>query len=192
MNVQTATTISLASTVGGSAGVLGGTVVDPVGAVGVMAVAVTTSGAANTSALARGLGDVLLTMSSRQALLVTRPGDWGEISDPGAAIVAQAIRTGVLGSVHVVTSISATLMAVNAQVGVTVRLYDGDIATGTIIWAGKILAPTGQSRELIISGLNLVCSNGNDATLIFSAAPAAGNFETLSMTGYTTTLVDPP
>jgi hypothetical protein len=115
-------------------------------------------------------------------LLVNRAGDWVEFSDPGAATNAVATRAAVAAKSNVVTSISASVVAVNAQTPMTLRLQNG---SGNTVWALQIMPATGQSREFQLSGLNIVMTANTAAVLRFNAAPAAGNFVTCGMTGYT-------
>ena len=116
------------------------------------------------------------------ALVTSRPGDWIEFNDPGAALQASAVRLAAAGLSHYITSISACVLAVNAQAGLTLQLLDG----ASIISSWKFpIPPTGQGREFVLSGLNIGLSTNSAATLRFSAAPAAGNFQSVAMTGYT-------
>lgn len=117
------------------------------------------------------------------ALMMTRPGDWSNVSDPGAATKATTTRAAPgSGKAHVVTSITGCVLAVNAQTGLTLSLTDGTLG---VIWATKFLPPTGQGRDFQITGLNILISSNAAVTLDFNAAPAAGNFQSCAMTGYT-------
>lgn len=119
------------------------------------------------------------------ALMTTRPGDWVEFSDPGAATLATATRLAVATRSHVVTSITGSILAVNAQTGLTMRLVEDIGGTPVIRWATKFLPPTGQGRDFTLTGLNILCNVGVSVSVTFSAAPAAGNFESCALTGYT-------
>lgn len=121
------------------------------------------------------------------ALLTNRPGEWVAFSDPGATTQATATRIAPgAGKTLVVTGISACVLAVAAQTGLTLRLIDGN-SGGTVIASWKFpIPPSGQGRDLTMTGLNIVIPTTNGpATLEFSAAPAATNFESVVMTGYT-------
>lgn len=116
-------------------------------------------------------------------LLTNRPGDWSEFSDPGAATLATVTRLAApAGKAHVITGIMANCLAVNAQTGLTVQLSDSSGVRGS--WKFPLPA-TGQGRDLTITGLNIVMTTASSAVCAFNAAPAAGNFESITMTGYT-------
>jgi hypothetical protein len=116
-------------------------------------------------------------------LLVNRPGDWSEFHDPGAATLATVTRIApAAGKAHVITGIMANVLAVNAQTGLTLTLADSSGNRGS--WKFPI-PPAGQGRDLTMTGLNIVMTTASAATVAFNAAPAAGNFESITITGYT-------
>lgn len=120
-------------------------------------------------------------------LMTNRPGEWIEFSDPGAATLATCTRLAPgAGKTLVITAISACVYMPNAQTGLTLRLINGN-SGGTVIGSWKFpLRATAQGGDLSLTGLNIVLPTTNGpATLEFSAAPAAGNFESVVMTGYT-------
>lgn len=125
--------------------------------------------------------------SAGGALMTNRPGDWVEFNDPGAATVATCTRLAPgAGKTLVITGISACVYTPNAQTGLTLRLINGN-SGGTVIASWKFpIRAAGQGGDLSLTGLNIVLPTTNGpATLEFSAAPAAGNFESVVMTGYT-------
>jgi hypothetical protein len=142
------------------------------------------TGAALSSLRSSALGNLggLTASMPGPGLLTNRPGDWVAFSDPGAAVLATATRLAVAGKAHVITSIMANVLAVNAQTGLTITLAD---SSGNLASWKFPLPPTGQGRDLTMTGLNIVCTTASNVTVAFNAAPAAGNFESVCFTGYT-------
>lgn len=115
------------------------------------------------------------------ALIGARPSEWIAFSDPGAALQSVATQIAVAGRSHVVTGISACVLAVNAQPGLTLQLLSAAVVIAS--WKFPI-PPAGQGRDLTFS-LNTLIATNTAVALQFSAAPAAGNFQSTVMTGYT-------
>lgn len=115
------------------------------------------------------------------AAVVAHQGQWVAWSDPGAATLATVTKAAVAAKYHVIQAITGSVLAVNSQAGLTLRLTDG----ATDIWSTKFLPPSTQGRDFSLSGLNIRCSLNTAVTLAFNAAPAAGNFCTCAMFGYT-------
>lgn len=111
-----------------------------------------------------------------------RPGEWTAFSDPGTSAQATVTKAAVAARSHVITSISACVLAVVSQAGLTLQLRDG----ATVIGSWKFpIPPSGQGRDFVLSGLNIVIATNTAVTLEFTAAPTATNFESVVMTGYT-------
>jgi hypothetical protein len=128
----------------------------------------------------------LLTLG---AALVSLPGDWAINHVPVAATQATITRAASPGTGrHVCTSITAHLGAVAVNGTQILNLRDGTTGAGTILWSAR-LGPlvVGSSDHIELTGLNIVGSANTAMTLEFAAAPAATNFETVSMTGHDAT-----
>lgn len=116
----------------------------------------------------------------------TDPGEWTLTSSPIAATIASATRAAVAGVQHILKSINASISAVAAQGILSVVVRDGATGVGTILYQDRLIAPIGFSDRLSLTDLNISGTTGNAMTVEFTAAPAAGNFETLSASGYDT------
>lgn len=122
------------------------------------------------------------------AQLSTTPGQWSIFSAPAAHVVATATKAASPGVSHILTTISASLQAVAAQAApVQLVVRDGASGVGAIIWTERLFVTTGFDIRFTVSGLSLVGTAGNAMTVEFTAAADAGNFETLSATGYDAT-----
>jgi hypothetical protein len=140
----------------------------------------------NWDRLYSGSAANLAAFSGLGSALVHLPGDWAINHVPAAAAQATITRAaGAAGVRHVCTSISAHLGAVAVNGTQIINLRDGASGAGTILWSGR-LGPlvVGTSDHIEISGLNIVGSAATAMTLEFAAAPAATNFETVSLTGH--------
>lgn len=125
------------------------------------------------------------TFSSVGAALVAPPGNWSAFQTPAVATQATCNRAGLAGNRNICTSIQGNVSAVAAQGVLVLVLRDGATGVGTIIWStnlGPVLV--GSNVPFALSGLNIPGTTGNQMTLEFTAAPAAGNFESVAMTGY--------
>lgn len=119
--------------------------------------------------------------------LVALAGNWSQTSTPGAAAQATTTRALQAGARHVCTSIAFALAGIAAQPNIIVNLRDGASGAGTILWSMQV-GPLviGTSTQIFLSGLSIFGTAGTAMTLEFAGAPAAGNFESVAMTGYTT------
>jgi hypothetical protein len=120
--------------------------------------------------------------------VVVPPDNWAVNSTPAAATQATATKAAAAGVRHFCTSISATLAAgATAQAAAAVlNLRDGATGAGTILWSKQVILPVNGVWEVNLGSLNIPGTAGNAMTLEFSAAGAAGTFESVSMTGYDT------
>lgn len=104
---------------------------------------------------------------------------------PAAATQATVTQAAAgIGLSNVAQTISASIAAVNAQPILTLVLRDGATGVGPIIWQinmGPVLA--GDSKQFT-ANVNIPGSANTAMTLEFTAAPAAGNFETVALTSY--------
>ena len=118
-----------------------------------------------------------------------RPGsqDTAAFSTPGAATQATA-SLAAPGTTQrwICTSISATLAAgATAQAAqITLNLRNGASGAGTVIWSKSIILPINGLWEVDLTDLSIPGAYGAAMTLEFSAAGAAGTFESCALTGY--------
>lgn len=117
-------------------------------------------------------------------LVTAGPGEWALDSQPAAATQATVTRAAVAAQRHVCRSISVSLAAVAAQGIIRFNLRDGASGAGTVLWSTAMVVLAGDSKQVTISGLNIFGSVNTAMTLESSAAPAAGNFAQVSLSGY--------
>lgn len=120
-----------------------------------------------------------------------RPGtqDTGVFSTPGAAAQATAslAAPGPATQRWICTSISATFAtgATAQATQLTLNLRNGASGAGTIIWSITVpILPVNGSWSFSLADVSLPGAYGAAMTLEFSAAGAAGTFESVAMTGY--------
>lgn len=108
-------------------------------------------------------------------------------STPGAAAQATASQA-ASGATQkwMCTSISATLAtgATPQAAQLFLNLRNGASGAGSIIWSKAIILPANGVWEVNLADLNIPGAYGAAMTLEFSAAGAAGTFESVAMTGY--------
>lgn len=117
-----------------------------------------------------------------------RPGsqDTCAFSTPAVSVQATA-SLAVAGATQrwICTSISATFSAVVAQAAaVLLNLRNGASGAGSIIWSKQVSLPAGGVWEVNLTDLSIPGAYGAAMTLEFGAAGAAGNFESVAVTGY--------
>jgi hypothetical protein len=108
-------------------------------------------------------------------------------STPGSATQATATQAAAgTGFRNVCRSISATLAAGStAQASaLALNLRDGASGAGNVLWSKQVILPVNGLWEVDLTGLDIVGSPATAMTLEFSAAGAAGTFESVSMKGY--------
>lgn len=133
------------------------------------------SSAANVSATAQP-----------SASLIAFPGEWSQAHTPVAATQATTTKAaGGAGVRHVCRSISFSLMAVGLQGAINFNLRDGASGAGTILWSMSFSLPIGGHAEFSVP-VNVFGTANTAMTLESSAAPAATNFASVAMTGYST------
>lgn len=120
-------------------------------------------------------------------IITTPPGNWTEISNPAANVLATITHAaGAGGEVHVCTGITATLAAgATASAIVNVFLRDGLTTAGTILWTGVMAVLAGDSKDISLSGLSIPGTADTAMTLEFSGAGGATTVENVTLTGYT-------
>lgn len=114
----------------------------------------------------------------------TAPSEWSVERRPPVDIQATVTRAAAVGARHVAKSITWSMVAVAAQTLVDVLLRDGAAGVGTVLWSQRVQVPAGDSRQVTVSGLNIVGSSDAAMTLEFSAAPVATNYQGVALTGY--------
>lgn len=136
--------------------------------------------------LARGASAAHLALFSGVGVpLSADPGEWAVNAAPAAATIATASRAaGAVGERHVCRSLCFTIAAVAAQAPLEFVVRDGASGAGAILFRGRLSCVVGDSRDITLSGLNIVGSAATAMTVESVAAPAATNFATVSMTGY--------
>lgn len=114
--------------------------------------------------------------------------DTTAFSTPGAAAQASASFAAPTNTTQrwILTSLSATFAAgATAQAAqLFLNLRNGASGAGTIIWSKSIILPANGVWEVNLSELNIPGAYGAAMTLEFSAAGAAGTFESVAATAY--------
>ena len=126
------------------------------------------------------------TLSSG-ATMVTAPGDWAVNSTPAAATAASATKAAAGAAIrHICTGISVTLAAgATAQAAAAiVALRDGATGAGAILWSKQVILAVNGVWDVNLSGLSIVGTANTAMTLEFTAAPVAGAFASVSLTGH--------
>jgi hypothetical protein len=126
----------------------------------------------------------LAAVSGQGAGLVNGPGQRAAFQTPAAATQATCNFAAIAGARNICKSITWAVEAIIAQGDLTLVLRDGATGVGAILWAMRAGSYViGTSGNYSISGLDIVGSVNTAMTLEFTAAPAAGNFESVAMTG---------
>ena len=125
-------------------------------------------------------------MSASSYRVRTPPENWTVAHTPPAGTLATIAKAADPVNRHFCTGISATLAAgTTAQAAAAILvLRDGASGAGTILWSKQVILPTNGLWEVNISGLNIPGTKNTAMTLEFTAAGAAGTFESVAMTGY--------
>lgn len=111
---------------------------------------------------------------------------WAVQAQPAAAAVATISKAAAGANYrHVATSITVCVSAVAAQAPLAFNLRDGATGAGAILWTVKLSAPLGYGQCVTVGDLAITGSLNTAMTLESAAAPAASNFATVSLTGYT-------
>jgi len=146
-------------------------------------------GALPTAVAADQRVNAYLDREGRQIVRPWGAGAWSNVNFPAANTRASSTRAaGAAGVRHVCTGITVALAAgatAPAAVQLDVRLRDGILDTGTILWqmAISIPATAGAMSGVTRSGLFIPGSAATAMTLEFSAAGGANTFESVSFEG---------
>lgn len=114
-------------------------------------------------------------------------GNWSVTNAPAVNVTATITRAGVAGQRHICTSIAATTL--NGGVFAANQLLvlrDGAAGAGAILWSQLISGLVAGTFSIDLSALAIVGTAGNAMTLEFTLTPAAGGFQSVALTGYTT------
>jgi hypothetical protein len=128
---------------------------------------------------------LLAAQRADTAQLITEPGQWGIQHTPAAATQATISQGGRHRTArHVAASATVCIVATAAQAALAFNLRDGATGAGTIVWSVSLAGTAGTGQCVSSPRINLVGSAGHGDDLESSAAPAATNFATVSLTGY--------
>lgn len=112
---------------------------------------------------------------------------WAINHAPAAATQATISKAAAAKTRHVATSITICVSAVAAQSSLQFNLRDGASGAGTVVWTAR-LGGAASTFQCVTSGPVYIVGSVNTAmTLESSAAPAATNFATVSLSGYDAT-----
>jgi hypothetical protein len=131
-------------------------------------------------------------LSSVNALLAVKPGEWAVTSAPAVNTQASASKAaGAAGVRHVCTGISVTVAADatggTAIVG-TLNLRDGATGAGTVLASWTVAHPgtIGITTVFSLGNLNVIGTAATAMTLEFAAAPGAHLYQSCNLFGYDT------
>ncbi len=116
------------------------------------------------------------------------PGDtsyWFVQHTPAAATAATISVAASPNGRHVAKSVTVCISATAAQPSLNFVLRDGATGAGTILWSARLMAPLGYGDCLTVP-ITIAGTKNTAMTLESAAAPAATNFATVSLNGYTT------
>jgi hypothetical protein len=131
---------------------------------------------------------VLSATTQPFAQLAANPGEWSVSNEGAAGARATVTRAaGAAGVRHVCRSLAFSVSAAAAaQTVVNARVRDGATGAGTILWSATFVVLNGDSKQIALSGLNILGSAATAMTFEFDVAPVAGNFQTAAGSGYST------
>ena len=109
---------------------------------------------------------------------------WAIQHQPAAATAATISQAADTNGRHVARFITICLSAVAAQTTLVYNLRDGASGAGTIVWSAR-LAGTAGAGHCITAEVRIIGTKNTAMTLESAAAPAATNFATVSLNGYT-------
>lgn len=131
------------------------------------------------------------TSGNRGSTLVAMHGNWSILNFPATNTAATATRAAdAAGRRHVLTSLHFSVTGAPAAAAGIVQcvVRDGATGVGTIIWSGVLAAPTADASEISLGNLSIVGSVNTALTIEFAGASGAGTQQSVSATGYTTTV----
>jgi hypothetical protein len=121
--------------------------------------------------------------ASNLALLVGSPAFWSVTHAPASATQATASKAALASTRHIAKSVHICLSAVAAQAALTINLRDGATGAGTVLATWYIAGAAGTSSCIDTTDLNILGTTNTAMTLESSAAPAATNSVTVTLTG---------
>ena len=131
------------------------------------------------------------TSGNRGSTLVALHGNWSINNFPATNTQATVTRAAdTSGRRHIVTSLHFSLAGAAAAAAAITQcvVRDGATGAGTILWSGVLAAPIADSAEISLGGLSIVGTANTAMTIEFTAASGAGTQQSVTLTGYTTTI----
>lgn len=116
---------------------------------------------------------------------IATPSEWAIQHQPAAAAAATITRAAEPGMRHVARSVTVCVGPTAAQPSLIFNLRDGTSGAGTILWAVRVSGIVNYSN-CVTQTMNVIGTVNTAMTLESAAAPAATNFATVALTGYTT------
>lgn len=111
--------------------------------------------------------------------------EWTAFHAPAAAVRAFAtIAIPPAGTIRVLDAFVATLSCVAVSAEMELQIRAGATGAGTLIWQMGMNGAAGQNVRIHMNGLNLLGLAATAFTIEFLAAPAAGNFQRVNMSGF--------
>ncbi len=142
-----------------------------------------------TNAFKSGNAANISALASINSMLVAKPGEWSATHAPVVNTAATATKAaGAAGVRHVCTGVSFCVAsdAAATPTALLVHLRDGATGVGAILasWYISISATAGESRQVAITGLNIVGAAATAMCLEFAAAPGANAYASVAIQGY--------
>ena len=131
------------------------------------------------------------TTGNRGTTLVALHGNWSINNFPATNTQATVSRAAdASGRRHIVTGLHFSLTGAAAAPAAITQcvIRDGATGLGTILWSGVLAAPIAGSAEISLGGLSIVGTPDTAMTIEFTGASGAGTQQSVSLTGYTTTI----
>ena len=131
------------------------------------------------------------TSGNRGSSLVAMHGNWSILNFPATNTAATATRAAdAAGRRHVLTSLHFSVTGAAAAPAAIIQcvIRDGAAGAGTIIWSGVLAAPAATAAEISLGNLSIVGSANTALTIEFTGASGAGTQQSVSASGYTTTI----
>ena len=129
--------------------------------------------------------DLAIPPARAQAQQVLPTSYWAMVSAPAAATQATVSRPADTNGRHFIGSITVCVSTAAAQTPIVFNLRDGATGAGTVLWTVTLSVVAGNSW-CQTANVNNIGSNNTAMTLESAGAPAATNFASVSLNGFTT------